>query len=385
MHVLAIFSRSGENGNDVPDQEALMSIWASHFEAQGKSRVSSNCCLKEVVLKVRDMECASYEEGDEVLDTQFEVEEVEHALKRLKSKRAGGPDNLSPEHLKFAGPAFVNWLCQVINRICELEQIPSCFKQGIVIPAFKGKGRDPLLIKSYRGITFTSVLAKIFEILLLNRLIPLFDETGIPQITQTAYRKGVACSDSIFAGHEVISKFTLEGDLVYSCFYDLTSAFDTVEFSVLLEQLSHAGIKGKCWRIIKDWYKDLLTYVRIGSQLSKPFPIERGIRQGSVLSPVLFNLVMDPLLKEIKSRKLGLSANWLYLGAFAHADDIRTASTNATDATDQVKTVDRFAEKNGLQLSLEKCGIVITGIRDHPSMSTLAGLPVENSLKCLGV
>ena len=104
-----------------------------------------------------------------------------------------------------------------------------------------------------------------------------------------------------------------------------------------------------------------------------------------MLSPVLFNLVMDPLLKEMKSRKLGLSANGLYLGAFAHADDIRTASTNATDATDQVKTEDRFAEKNGLQLSLEKCGIVITGTRDYPSMSTLVGLPVENSVKCLGV
>ena len=65
--------------------------------------------------------------------------------------------------------------------------------------------------------------------------------------------------------------------------------------------------------------------------------------------------------------------------------DIRTASTNATDATDQVKTVDLFAEKNGLQLSLEKCGIVITGTKDNPSLNTLAGLPVEKSVKCLGV
>ena len=126
--------------------------------------------------------------------------------------------------------------------------------------------------------------------------------------------------------------------------------------------------------------------LHIGSQLSlKPFPIERGIRQGSVLSPVLFNLVMVPLLKEMKSRKPGLSVNGLYLGAFVHADDIRTASTNATDATDQVKTVDQFAEKNGLQLSLEKCDIVITGTKDYPSMNTLAGPPVENSVKCLGV
>ena len=94
-----------------------MSIWASDFEAQGESQVSSNSCLKEVILKAHDMECALYEESDEVLDTQFEVKEVEHALKRLKSKRAGGPDNLSPEHLKFAGPAFVNWLCQVLPHL----------------------------------------------------------------------------------------------------------------------------------------------------------------------------------------------------------------------------------------------------------------------------
>ena len=137
--------------------------------------------------------------------------------------------------------------------------------------------------------------------------------------------------------------------------------------------------------MIKDWYKDLSTHVHIGSQLSKLFPIERGIRQGSVLSPVLFNLVMDPLLMEVKSRKLGLSVNGLYLGTFAHGDDIRTASTNATDATDQVKTVELFAVKNGLQLSLEKCGIVITGTKENLSLNTLAGLPVENSMKCLEV
>ena len=69
----------------------------------------------------------------------------------------------------------------------------------------------------------------------------------------------------------------------------------------------------------------------------------------------------------------GLSVNALYLGAFAHADDIRTASTNATDATDQVKTVELFAGKNGLQLSLEKCGVVINGTKDNLNPNTLAG------------
>ena len=139
------------NGNLITDSEALLSTWASHFEAQGHSQLSSNDFRKDVHSKVQDLEYGSFCESDEVLDVPFDVEEVEHALKRLKSKRAGGPDNLSPEHLKHYGPVFTNWLCQIYNCICELEQIPPSFKQGIVIPAFKGKGRDPLLIKSYRG------------------------------------------------------------------------------------------------------------------------------------------------------------------------------------------------------------------------------------------
>ena len=146
---------------------------------------------------------------------------------------------------------------------CACGSSRVCFKLGIVIPAFKGKGRDPLLIKSYRCITLTSVLAKVFEILLLNRMSPILEDAGVPQLTQTAYRKKISCSDSIFAGHEVISRFAKEGDHVYSCFYDLSNAFDTVEFCVLLEQLSHAGVKGKCWRLIKDWYKNLHTQVRL--------------------------------------------------------------------------------------------------------------------------
>ena len=68
---------------------------------------------------------------------------------------------------------------------------------------------------------------------------------------------------------------------------------------------------------------------------------------------------------EMKSRKFDLSVNGLYLGAFAHADDIRTASTNATDATDATDQVK-------------------TGTKDNPSLNTLAGLPVENSVKFLG-
>ena len=76
--------------------------------------------------------------------------------------------------------------------------------------------------------------------------------------------------------------------------------------------------------------------------MSTPFAIGRGIHQASVLSPMLFNLVMDPLLSELRSGALGISINGLFLGAFAHADDFGTMASNTEDATDQASFVKSF-------------------------------------------
>ena len=84
--------------------------------------------------------------------------------------------------------------------------------------------------------------------------IPFLEDSSHPQLTQSAYRKNVSCVDSIFASQEAVRFFTAEGDHVYSSFYDLQCAFDTVEYCILLEELFNAGVKGKFWRILKHWY-----------------------------------------------------------------------------------------------------------------------------------
>ena len=128
--------------------------------------------------------------------------------------------------------------------------------------------------------------------------------------------------------------------------------------------------------------------MKLGTHLSKPFNISRGNRQGSVLSPTLFNLVLDSLLSALKERNLGLSINGLYLGAFAHADDIRTKDTNFEDVREQVSTVDTFTKYRGLKLCPEKCALLSScHASTHQLSITVAGtcLPMESSVKCLGV
>ena len=333
------------DGTIISDTNGLLECWADHFHHLGQSQSTSNESLQEFEKRVKDHSSSSYSEDNNVLGTEFDVEEIQHAIQRLRWGRAGGPDGVSPEHLKHSGPVFQNWLCQIYNHICRLEQIPQCFKHGIVIPAFKKKGRDPLHMKSYRGVTLTSVIAKVLEIALIQRISPILDDKDIPQLTQTAYRRGTSCQDSIFAGMKGIANFVNDKENVYTCFYDIASDFDTVEFSVLLEELFLAGIRGKCWRLIRNWYSNLVSQVKLSAYISRPFNVLCGICQGFFLSPTLFNLVLDPLLSALRQRNIGLSINGLYLGAFAHVDNIRTCATNIEDVCKQVSIVNTLGFK----------------------------------------
>ena len=151
---------------------------------------SSNPNLQKFSDSIHKIEYETYSKEDTILDTSFAPEEVRAAIRLLKKGSSAGPDLLSPCHLLHAGPSISIWLSMIFNAMVNLEATPSVFKKGILIPIYKGKGKDPT---SYIGITLTSVIAKTFEILLLDRILPILSDRNIPQLTQTAYRRGVSC------------------------------------------------------------------------------------------------------------------------------------------------------------------------------------------------
>ena len=73
---------------------------------------------------------------------------------------------------------------------------------------------------------------------------------------QTAYQKGASCEEAIFATQEMIVKLLKENGSALLCLYDLEKAFDTIETLVLLQSLYEAGVNGKTWRIVKEWYSE---------------------------------------------------------------------------------------------------------------------------------
>ena len=114
-----------------------------------------------------------------------------------------------------------------------------------------------------------------------------------------------------------------DGETPTLCCFDLEKAFDPIEYSVLLGHLFKLGIRGKCWRLLSNWYYNSTNVVKLENSLSPSFPVCRGVKQGSVLSPTLFITIMDVLLECLEATHLGLSLYGLDVGCAAHADDIR--------------------------------------------------------------
>ena len=132
---------------------------------------------------------------------------------------------------------------------------------------------------------------------------------------------------------------------------------------------------------MKDWYSN--SSMCVGGTTSAPFPIHRGVRQGSVLSPILFLLVMDPLFLHLKASSCGLSV----CGALSHADDIHTLATSISESKQQITYVSDFAISRGLTLSTEKCKAIISPTAPPNLSSIQAGsidIPITNSARHLG-
>ena len=140
----------------------------------------SHTGLKQSDSRIQHMEALSFGFSDQILDDPLTTEKIKMAVRKIKSNRSGGADGLTAEHLKHGGPAVVVWLKRIFNLIVSLEQVPCCLKLGVIVPVFKGKGRDPLSCNNYRGITLTSVISKCLEVVILERLGTRFCDRGFP-------------------------------------------------------------------------------------------------------------------------------------------------------------------------------------------------------------
>ena len=156
----------------------------------------------------------------------FSPEEIRAIVSSLPPQKASGPDHVSNEHLLHAPASVFTALAALFNGILRLHHVPSSFTSSLIIPLFKGGGKDPTLPNSYRGISLSSNLSKLFEKLLLDSLQNIL----LPSIhpLQGGFRQSYSTFHTSFILHEAISECKHRHSTPYLALLDVQKAFDTV-------------------------------------------------------------------------------------------------------------------------------------------------------------
>ncbi|KAK3555275.1 hypothetical protein QTP86_014891 [Hemibagrus guttatus] len=222
-------------------------------------------------------------------------DEVRKALKRMKSGKAVGPDDIPVEVWKCLGEAAVEILTCLFNRVLESERMPEEWRRSVLVPIFKNKG-DVQSCSNYRGIKLMSHTMKLWERVVEARL------RKVVEICEQQYgfmpRKST--TDAIFALRILMEKYRDGQRELHCVFVDLEKAYDRVPREELWYCMRKSGVAEKYVRVVQDMYERSRTVVRCAVGQTEEFKVEVGLHQGSVLSPFLFAIVMDQLSEEVR-------------------------------------------------------------------------------------
>ena len=189
-----------------------------------------------------------------------------------------------------------NAIVDLFNTIWQSGEIPKQFKHGIVIPIKKEDkpGSDPA---SYRPITLTSHLGKLLETIINRRLNKVLTKLKIIHKNQSGFRHKRQTHDHIIRLTHDVNKGRNYGTPIAAVFLDLEKAFDTIWREGTLEELQEIGITGNTYNYISSFLSDRTFQVRVGNTLSDTKTQVNGVPQGAVISPTIFNILINKVNK----------------------------------------------------------------------------------------
>ena len=223
----------------------------------------------------------------------FTMEEFIRALKMLKNNKSAGPDRIPGEVLKASPMKLLNIILKIMNKIKNNMHYPESWAQGLTSLLLKeGDDEDP---NNYRAITVTNTISKILAIMINERLHTFIEKENTMRHEQIAHRKKCRPADHLFVLKSLIDHYNNKGKKLYTCFIDFQKAFDSVWQMGLFYKLIECGIDHGLIKLIKDMYDKSSQMLKLGNRASRGFMTHRGVKQGCILSPKLFNLYINDI------------------------------------------------------------------------------------------
>ena len=321
---------SGSDHRSVLSVRDAQAQWRTHFAS---SRESTEFCDDFFTSISRRFATLSCLQDHGRFDAPFSYNEFVAALSKCHES-APGADGLPYSVFKVHFPWWRHMLLSFFNLILQWAVVPSVWKSSFVVPLLKRDG-DPCSHDSYRPISLASCAFKVFEHLVHARIAPhIFSQLDE---CQGGFRWGA----DVMA-YSLLDSLRLRRHVqTFVAFVDIRKAFDSCWVEATLVRLHDVGVTGRLWHLISNFLCGTLSQVRVGDSSSQPW-VDTGIAQGRVLSPLLFNLLVDSLAAAIRSAVLGVRlmvSDLFRLVCQFYADDLVILADSPADLQAAVSAV----------------------------------------------
>lgn len=305
-------------------------------------------------------------EGDaEPLTNPFTITEVKAAITKLRNRRACGEDQIYAEYLKYGGESVATWITKIFNSIFEQHQSLDAIGTGLLLPL--NKPGKPKTVDNTRAITLLNIVRKTLSIVVLQRVYPDIDQYLSP--SQSGFRRKRSTADVVWSYRWIDAiakrfdeKFNIMG-------IDMSKAFDSIYREKLMTILEEVVPDKSNRRILRYLLSQTTLQPNLNGELGDKFKTKLGTPQGGALSPVLFTIYLEGVLREFRRvAQYETTAECMDTG---YADDVDFINKYKEANEEHLRILAEELPKSGLIINSGKTEFIDISTNSRPNVRKL--------------
>ena len=293
-------------------------------------------------------------------NSDYNVDITMHELKNAifrSGNTSAGPDEIHYCVIKNLPDVVLQTLLEIFNQIWSNGSFPDMWREAHVVCIPK-PGKDPSNPLNYRPISLTNCLCKIFERIVVARLMYHIENNQLISNVQSGFRKGRSTTDHLVTLESFIREAFISKSHVLSVFFDVEAAYDRCWKYGVLRDLHRLGIRGKLPIFISNFLKNRSFKVKNGATLSSSYIQEEGYPQGALISILLFIVQMDGLKRYLNVLDRNTLTH-LYVDDLAISVRAKSQETAEKKLQLLINQANNWASENGMKFSATKTVCVL--------------------------